>query len=431
MNLIRFVLQKLVLKISLILVFTTNISAQVNWDKYENNPIIDVGSAGTWDSRASGPTSVIYHNGIYQAWLYGVDDMGTGRIGYASSNDGIIWSKYENNPVLVPGTQGEWDDSHTDHACVLFIDGIYKMWYLGEDGTSSRIGYATSNDGITWEKYNGNPILDLGPEGSWDESEVMHPSVFFDGSTYHMWYNGYGQDVQRTGYAFSDDGINWTKYAGNPVLTVGNPMAWDDYMLALMGVIYKDNEYKMWYTGADGPSEDERYFRIGYATSPDGISWTKNGNNPVLDVGEVGTWDSLGVVTSAVLFDTTLNIYKMWYGGLDGSYGRTGYATSNLVSGLNSESDMILPYNFELQQNYPNPFNPSTTITLNLSKPQKIKLTVYDVLGNEIEVLAEGFRKSGTYSVEFFANNLSSGIYFYVLQISPKISITKKMVVMK
>jgi hypothetical protein len=150
-----------------------------------------------------------------------------------------------------------------------------------------------------------------------------------------------------------------------------------------------------------------------------------------LDIGQVGTWDSIGVAATAIVFDTTMNIYKMWYGGLDGSYRRTGYATSDPVSGMHSKSDMILPYHFKPQQNYPNPFNPSTIITFNISKSQKIKLTVYDVLGNEIEVLSEGFRKSGTYSIEFSANNLSSGIYFYMLQISPKLSITKKMVVVK
>ncbi len=215
------------------------------------------------------------------------------------------------------------------------------------------------------------------------------------------------------------------------MLTVGDPMAWDDYMLAIMGVIYKDNEYKMWYTGSDGTDEDSKYFRIGFATSPDGITWSKYVNNPVLDIGDVGAWDSIGVVASAVMFDTTMNIYKMWYGGLDGSYGRTGYATSDPVTGLKDESDKNLLHHFGLQQNHPNPFDQITTITYIVAQSQKIKLTVYDILGNEIEVLSEGFHYSGAYSVEFSASNLSSGIYYYMLQISPKLWITKKMVVMK
>ena len=129
--------------------------------------------------------------------------------------------------------------------------------------------------------------------------------------------------------------------------------------------------------------------------------------------------------------DTTMNIYKMWYGGLDGSYGRTGYATSGSVTGLKDESDKDLQQNFSLHQNHPNPFSKITSITYIVAKSQKIKLTVYDILGNEIEVLAEGFHIRGTYSIEFPASNLSSGIYYYMLQISPKLLITKKMVVMK
>jgi hypothetical protein len=187
----------------------------------------------------------------------------------------------------------------------------------------------------------------------------------------------------------------------------------------------------MWYTGGDGTDEDSRYFSIGYATSPDGINWSKYEQNPVLDKGDIGAWDSIGVVTSAVMFDSAMNIYKMWYGGLDGSYGRTGYATSDQVVGLTDENGKNQMHNFGLLQNHPNPFNQITTITYVVAKSQKIQLTVYDILGNEIEVLSEGFHSSGTYSIDFSASSLSSGVYYYIMQISPQLLITKKMVVMK
>jgi predicted GH43/DUF377 family glycosyl hydrolase len=395
---------------------SSNLSGQIQWEKYEGNPVMDVGPPGSWDSRASGPTSVIHQEGIYKAWLFGVDDTGRGRIGYATSTDGLEWTKYAENPVLIPGEEGEWDDNNTDHACVLYIDSLYKMWYMGEDGTSSRIGYATSSDGMNWEKYSENPVLDLGPLASWDEREVMHPRVVFDGSTYHMWYNGYGQEVQRTGYASSPDGINWVKYAGNPVLSTGGPGTWDGFMLAIMGVIKADNEFKMWYTGGDGTEEDAKYFRIGYATSPDGINWSKHGGNPVLDIGEAGAWDSLGVVTSCVLFDSTLAQYQMWYGGLDGSYGRTGYATSVPVTGLEEGLDGWHPDQEMSLQNHPNPFHVCTTITYSLSGAGKVKLVVYDPLGNEIKLLVDKSQAGGLHSVAFPAEGLAGGIYFYTLQ---------------
>ena len=66
------------------------------------------------------------------------------RLCYATSNDGIVWEPYENNPVLDLGAPGEWDDYHVGYQFVLFEDGTYKMWYPGTDGSNWRIGYATS-----------------------------------------------------------------------------------------------------------------------------------------------------------------------------------------------------------------------------------------------------------------------------------------------
>jgi hypothetical protein len=82
-------------------------------------------------------------------------------------------------------------------------------------------------------------------------------------------------------------------------------------------------------------------------------------------------------------------------------------------------------------QNHPNPFNHTTEIRFSLPEPKEIELTLHDLLGNVIEVLAEGFHRSGTYTVQLSARNLSNGVYFYKLQISPGLVLTGKMVVMK
>ncbi len=69
------------------------------------------------------------------------------------------------------------------------------------------------------------------------------------------------------------------------------------------------------------------------------------------------------------------------------------------------------PKNFKLYQNYPNPFNPTTTISYSLPKVSNIKLAVYDILGRELEVLANGKESEGIHNISFNASNLSSGIY--------------------
>jgi hypothetical protein len=77
--------------------------------------------------------------------------------------------------------------------------------------------------------------------------------------------------------------------------------------------------------------------------------------------------------------------------------------------------DIIQPEEFILQQNYPNPFNPNTVISYQLPVSSFVTLKVYDILGNEIVTLVNEELASGNYKVEFNADRISSGIYFYTL----------------
>ncbi|MHB8905748.1 MAG: T9SS type A sorting domain-containing protein [Melioribacteraceae bacterium] len=87
-------------------------------------------------------------------------------------------------------------------------------------------------------------------------------------------------------------------------------------------------------------------------------------------------------------------------------------------------------YNFELNENYPNPFNPTTKISFSIPQKSQIKLKVIDVLGKEIQVLADGVYEAGKFEVNFDASKLPSGVYFYNLTTGTN-SITKKMLLMK
>ena len=99
----------------------------------------------------------------------------------------------------------------------------------------------------------------------------------------------------------------------------------------------------------------------------------------------------------------------------------------NLVSDSNSDASGNMPFKFELKQNYPNPFNPSTTISYSLPKAAHITLTIFDVLGRDIQTLVDAYTQAGHYSVKVDVKGFSSGIYFYSLQIGSDFASTKKM----
>jgi len=99
------------------------------------------------------------------------------------------------------------------------------------------------------------------------------------------------------------------------------------------------------------------------------------------------------------------------------------------LSNLELTTDVVIS-DFYLHQNYPNPFNPTTTIKYLIPELSFVALKVYDVLGNEIEILVNEEKLIGSYEVEFNAAVLPSGIYFYRLQAGSFVE-TKKMVLMK
>jgi hypothetical protein len=89
-----------------------------------------------------------------------------------------------------------------------------------------------------------------------------------------------------------------------------------------------------------------------------------------------------------------------------------------------------LPQKFQLEQNYPNPFNPSTDISYTIAKAGNVTLKVYNMLGQNVATLVNGFQAANTYKVNFNASGLSSGMYLYELSTGSSV-ITKKMVLMK
>ena len=236
----------------------------INWQKSNANPVFDVGAPGQFDSEHVYNPMVVYHDSLYWMWYAG--NNGTNwQIGLATSKDGLQWKKHPNNPVLRVGAVGKWDDKHLTAPFVIRDGAVFKMWYRGESAQfpgKGSTGYAESPDGINWERYSGNPVFTPAASG-WDSrSLTISPIVKRDGK-YEGWYGGSDGSTSQIGYATSSDGINWQRYPNNPIFSPTRNSSWDGEQISSPFVLFENNVYKMWYSGYGSTG-----WRLGYATSP-------------------------------------------------------------------------------------------------------------------------------------------------------------------
>jgi hypothetical protein len=148
---------------------------------------------------------------------------------------------------------------------------------------------------------------------------------------------------------------------------------------------------------------------------PTGTGFRVGGYNNTLN-SLSGKMDEFRVYRRAL---DTAEISATWNTDIGGCTGPVGITNHNQT-----------PLVYELKQNYPNPFNPATKIAYALPKSGSVKLVVFDVLGREVAVLVNEYKKSGTYEVDFDASRLSSGVYFYRIN-AGDFTDTKKMLLIK
>ncbi|MEO7292521.1 MAG: T9SS type A sorting domain-containing protein [Ginsengibacter sp.] len=171
----------------------------------------------------------------------------------------------------------------------------------------------------------------------------------------------------------------------------------------------------LWYDFRDGNYE------IYYKRSTDaGISW--GADTRLTNASGDSQFPSVSVSGSVV--------HVVWYDNRDGNneiyYKRN--PTGNPIGIININSE--IPNQYSLSQNYPNPFNPTTVIKFQVASLSSVKLTVFDVLGNEIETLVNEQLTTGTYEVDFDGSSFTSGVYYYKLTAGDYTE-TEKMVLIK
>lgn len=275
-------------------------------------PLLPMGPRGSIDDDKTGPRVVLTLGPTdYRMWYEAVPAPNRSKVGYAVSEDGIIWTKKGSLATLDPSEAWEGGpNGEVSPNSILVEGGVYKLWYhsFGTDG-KRRIGYATSADGLIWTK-NPKPVLDVGPPGSLEDQFVVEPRVFKVGSQYRMYYGANARGETDMGkarwfYATSADGINWTRKG-----QVWNKQADSGY-----GIVFDGSEWHAWYGVG--------FKAINYASSKDGITWTDGPHNPVLlPDRNPAAFDSGGLGDSVSAYQNGNEFRIMYTGGRFNYFGR-------------------------------------------------------------------------------------------------------------
>jgi hypothetical protein len=271
--------------------------------RYPDNPVIKVGEEGMWDDQTLGCFTVLDDGDRFYLYSGGAQYGKPKNIGMATSPDGIHWTKYERNP-LFPGSM----------PYAIKVADTFFLYHPGKDDTGRHgLLMRTSQDGFRW----GKPTRVL--------AGVMDPCVIRVNGKYYLYYCGGGRKTMngkqvwefKAYMATSEDGINWRKEP-KLVLPLGPPGSWDESSHAGPCVLKLEDGFHMWYLGS-GSYKDHIAWRIGHATSADGLNWTKSGKEPVLDVGKPGDWDCGTFMSFDIIFRD--GKFLFWYAGAPTGHG--------------------------------------------------------------------------------------------------------------
>lgn len=223
--------------------------------------------------------------------------------------------------VLGPNPATDWETDINRPGVVKRADG-YHLWYTGQARGQSWIGYATSPDGRTWTRASHPPVLS--PDQPWERVAVMCPHVEWDAATrrYRMWYSGGEQsEPDAIGYATSPDGQTWTKWSPNPVFRTDSRYAWEQHKVTGGQVVRHGDWYYMFYIGF----RDVHHAQIGLARSRDGSGdWKRHPANPIISPG-LNQWDHDACYKPYAVYDN--GQWRLWYNGRHDHVEQIGLAT--------------------------------------------------------------------------------------------------------
>lgn len=203
----------------------------VNWEQI-GEPVFEMEQMPFFSETALLNSAIVEEDGTWTFYitLYSDNaDFESGVVRATADSPTDAWVVDESF-VLNQGEAGEWDSTAINVVDVIKTANGYEMYYTGNQDGFTAIGRATSEDGIVWEKYDNpettdapyaysDPVLIADPEHAW-EVNIQDPRVVVVDGRYVMLYSSFDGNFRNFGYGIvtSEDGINWQRSASNPMI---------------------------------------------------------------------------------------------------------------------------------------------------------------------------------------------------------------------
>jgi beta-1,2-mannobiose phosphorylase / 1,2-beta-oligomannan phosphorylase len=232
----------------------------------QRNPVFKGTGLDTWDEHIRERGYILHEDSLYHMWYTGYRDQpgAAMQLGYATSVDGITWTRYDKNPI--------YDAAWIEDMMVIKDEGTYYMFAEGKNDIAHLL---TSTDRIHWMEQgnldirytNGTPLTAgaYGTPTAWKENGVWY--LFYERGDLGIWV------------ATSTDLKVWTNIQDEPVIAMG-PEPYDKYGVAVNQIIKHNGKYYAYYHAT--AYEDWHEWSSCVAISDDLIRWTKYVNNPIM-----------------------------------------------------------------------------------------------------------------------------------------------------
>ncbi|OGU71686.1 MAG: hypothetical protein A2V93_11155 [Ignavibacteria bacterium RBG_16_34_14] len=414
---------------------------------------------------------------------------------YKSTNGGDNWVKKSNGITIGPGALNEFTESIYKHNSNLFTgawNGIYRStngaenWivtnitgqgieaknFVNHNGTlfaaresiNNPGAYKSIDDGVTWEGITGpfySTITFLSEPGKLWAGTISGVWLSTDnGTSWEMRNNGLTSDpyssciIRINGtlvtslkfggsgvFSSTNEGFNWEDFGdGLPFLnTIEKMIVYDDRIIAATsdGLWQRDTIIPVELISFTA-TYDNGLIMLKWVTAAETnnagfeIERKPDTENIIAD-----SWEKIGYITG---FGTTTEPQDYSFIDDNVSAGKYSYRLKQIdydgtFQYSSSVEVNVYPKEFVLNQNYPNPFNPKTVISFQLAINGHVSLKVYNVIGQVVMTLIDENLEGGVHNIEFSADGINSGVYFYTLEAKDnsgtKFISAKKMMVLK